>query len=241
MSEDRCGGCELRDNDSQRCLDCPDRAAGEAPAVVQPIVRLGDAGMPPPVWDGPAVAAPAQEASLRNAILVDWKMEPVKPEEALALMDAIDAEYEKTKGKPAPDAEMARSMSKVQMMLFSLWAAQRETIRAALAALAAPPAPAGEAVRWLQPDDLAALRRFYETCEDNQPYDVDADQMKRLAELGAANFEGRSRYSVTAFGGWLLDLLPEDWPRLPLKTHADHDAYSREQFAALSTNKDGHD
>jgi len=92
--------------------------------------------------------------------------------------------------------------------------------------------PDAEAYRWLMPDDLSALRRFYETCEDNQPYDVPKDHMKRLAELGAVCSHGFGKYSLTAFGGWLLDLLPEGWPKLPLKTHADHDEYARAMIAA---------
>jgi hypothetical protein len=84
----------------------------------------------------------------------------------------------------------------------------------------------GVARTWLLPDDMAALQRFYETCEDNQPYDVPKDRMKRLAELGVIQWHGAARYSITAFGQHVLDLLPEGWPRLPLKTHADHDAHT---------------
>lgn len=37
---------------------------------------------------------------------------------------------------------------------------------------------------WLLPDDMRALQRFCETCEDAQPWDVPKDRMRRLAELG---------------------------------------------------------
>lgn len=80
---------------------------------------------------------------------------------------------------------------------------------------------------WLLPDDRQALQRFCETCEDSQPYDVPKDRMRRLAELGVIQWGGGARYSITAFGQHVLDLLPEGWPRLPLKTQADHDADSR--------------
>lgn len=78
--------------------------------------------------------------------------------------------------------------------------------------------------QWLLPDDMQALQRFCETSEDSQPYDVPKDGMRRLAELGVVQWRGASRYSMTAFGQHVLDLLPEGWPRLPLKTQADHDA-----------------
>lgn len=85
---------------------------------------------------------------------------------------------------------------------------------------------------WLLADDMQALRRFCETCEDSQPYDVPKDRMRRLAELGVIQWCGGARYSITAFGQHVLDLLPEGWPRLPLKTHADHDVDSRAAFNA---------
>lgn len=85
---------------------------------------------------------------------------------------------------------------------------------------------------WLLLDDLDALRRFCETSEDGQPYDVPKERMRRLAEIGAVRWCGASRYEMTAFGQHVLDLLPEGWPRLPLRTQADHDAYSR---AAIAT------
>lgn len=79
--------------------------------------------------------------------------------------------------------------------------------------------------KWLLLEDAQALERFYETSEDGQPYDVPKFRMKRLAELGVIQWCGGARYSLTAFGQHMLDLLPEGWPRLPLKTHADHNAY----------------
>ena len=65
-----------------------------------------------------------------KAILIDWPMEPVTPQEALKLMDMMDAEYAKTMGKPAPDREMAVCMQRVQHMACDLWASQKEVIRA---------------------------------------------------------------------------------------------------------------
>lgn len=41
-----------------------------------------------------------------------------------------------------------------------------------------------ENMAFLQLDDLNKLKRFNETCEDSQPYDVPKEKMQRLAELG---------------------------------------------------------
>lgn len=87
---------------------------------------------------------------------------------------------------------------------------------------------------WLLPDDMQALQRFYETSEDSQPYDMPKERMVRLAELGVVQKHGRATYSMTAFGQHVLDLLPDGWPRLPLKTHADHDAYTNAQIDAAA-------
>ena len=64
-----------------------------------------------------------------NAILIDWPMEPVTPQEALKLMDMMDAEYTKTVGKSSPDREMAVCMQRVQHMACDLWASQKEVMR----------------------------------------------------------------------------------------------------------------
>jgi hypothetical protein len=86
----------------------------------------------------PTAAAQGQTPSadiFANAIRVDWNMEPSTPDEALELLDAMDAEYAKTMGKPAPDDEMAQSMRRVRHMACDLWAWQKDEIRAAFVAL----------------------------------------------------------------------------------------------------------
>lgn len=90
------------------------------------------------------------------------------------------------------------------------------------------------APEWLLPEDMQALERFNETCEDTQAYDVPKTRMRRLAELGVIQWTGGARYSITAFGQHVLDLLPEGWPRLPLKTQADHDAYVKAEIDKAS-------
>ena len=72
-----------------------------------------------------------------NVILIDWPMEPVTPQEALKLMDMMDAEYVKTMGKLAPDREMAVSMQRVRHMACALWASQKEVMRSHFVELAA--------------------------------------------------------------------------------------------------------
>ncbi len=44
------------------------------------------------------------------------------------------------------------------------------------------------------------LMRFYDTCEDSQPYDVPKDRMKSLARLGLVRSLGFSRYEFTDIG-----------------------------------------
>jgi hypothetical protein len=49
-------------------------------------------------------------------------------------------------------------------------------------------------------DEMAALRRFHETCEDSQPYDVPAPMMQRLAEIGLVRRCTAALYTFTTFG-----------------------------------------
>lgn len=50
-------------------------------------------------------------------------------------------------------------------------------------------------------DELAALRRLYETCEDGQDYDVPTKMISRLAEIGLVTRTGaRLVYRFTNFG-----------------------------------------
>jgi len=115
----------------------------------------------------PTAAAQGQTPSadiFANAIRVDWNMEPHTPDEALELLDAMDAEHAKTMGKPAPDAEMAHSMKRVRHMACDLWASQKDEIRAAFVALKnaaqgqdAAPAEQPQAVELL--DERGEIRR----------------------------------------------------------------------------------
>lgn len=71
-----------------------------------------------------------------EAVQIDWNTEPRTPKLALELMDRIDAEYSKTRGKSGPDEEMARSMARIRHMTCDLWHWQKEAMRAHFQALA---------------------------------------------------------------------------------------------------------
>nr|ELR5173115.1 hypothetical protein [Providencia rettgeri]ELR5195412.1 hypothetical protein [Providencia rettgeri] len=78
-------------------------------------------------------------------------------------------------------------------------------------------------INFLQEDDLNNLKRFNETCEDSQDYDVPKDKMQRLAELGVVRRHSKSYYSITSFGMYALNQNDELY-KLPLKTQSDYDA-----------------
>ncbi|WP_371763345.1 hypothetical protein [Massilia sp.] len=70
--------------------------------------------------------------------------------------------------------------------------------RAALAQQAGAPA-------LLNADELAALRRFNETCEDGEGYDVPKPMMRRLSEIGVVQRLSGAYYHVTEFGMRVLE------------------------------------
>ena len=49
----------------------------------------------------------------------------------------------------------------------------------------------------LSADERAAARRFCETCEDGQEYDVPQAMMRRLEEVGLVIYGGRGRFEQT--------------------------------------------
>jgi hypothetical protein len=52
----------------------------------------------------------------------------------------------------------------------------------------------------LQPDEQKALKRFAETCEDGQEYDVLKAMMQRLAKIGVVRRVTGSIYEITELG-----------------------------------------
>ncbi|MGI4846201.1 MAG: hypothetical protein ACRYF7_23165 [Janthinobacterium lividum] len=57
----------------------------------------------------------------------------------------------------------------------------------------------------LDENELAALRRFNETCEDGEGYDVPKETMQRLAAIGAVRRTSGSYYELTDFGMCVLE------------------------------------
>jgi hypothetical protein len=104
----------------------------------------------------------------------------------------------------------------------------------ARAALSAPPAQVqGEAVAlpfMILGDELAALHRFYETCEDGQDYDVPTPMMKRLAVIGLVRRVTGSRYEFTDFG---LSVRNGDFSAAPPPAQAAPVAAERDPMNAL--------
>jgi|GEM_PF-4256310 len=63
------------------------------------------------------------------------------------------------------------------------------------------------ALMLLNGEELAALYRFQETCEDSDSggYDVDKEMMKRLAAIGVIESKGFGRYQFTDFGDFVVE------------------------------------
>lgn len=63
----------------------------------------------------------------------------------------------------------------------------------------------GRLAELLDANELAALRRFNETCEDGEGYDVPKEMMQRLAGIGAVRRTSGSYYEITDFGMHVLE------------------------------------
>lgn len=59
----------------------------------------------------------------------------------------------------------------------------------------------------LSEDEVMALLRFEETCEDGQSYDVPTPMMKSLAKIGVLRRVTSNIYETTAVGDDLLEML----------------------------------
>jgi len=80
--------------------------------------------------------------------------------------------------------------------------------------------PSTVAEQFLQEKDLRALKRFYETTEDGEGYDIGKDAVQRLAELGCLQRVGTTtRYGLTSFGLYVIGYFDYE---LPLKTERDY-------------------
>ncbi len=90
---------------------------------------------------------------------------------------------------------------------------------------------------WLNNADMAALERVDELFQDGEGYDVPAEQMKRMAELGVIRHHNAGRYTITSFGRWVLG---STLLRQPLETSAEcNDRLREEHRAALAAKQGG--
>ncbi len=127
-------------------------ATEDSSAGDQELSRISGGEKPKP-WTGAeksglskALAAVfGHEAKVQEFLGIDMHAEGRDPVE---MLDRILAIYQRSMGKPAPDAEMAQVVATTKEMIFSWWAEHRELIREALVALQARPADALDAARY---------------------------------------------------------------------------------------------
>lgn len=89
---------------------------------------------------------------------------------------------------------------------------------------------------YLLPDDLSALKRFYEcaTDFDSGGHDVSKDAMARLCEIGVIRSKGFGRHETTSFGDYVLERSEGEPLRLPLKTLVERNAEAARLAAPIS-------
>lgn len=139
-------------------------------------------------------------------------------------------------GEPQPTAEPAKvlvptheSIAPVRRMLADKAVYLSDETIKELVLIAVAGHSCAEPEPLLLPDDMAKLKRFKETTDDDQSFDIPKDAMKRLVELGAISNQGFGRYSITSFGIYATG----DGERsLPLKTYGDLMAESDARFKA---------
>ena len=87
----------------------------------------------------------------------------------------------------------------------------------------------------LQEQDINALMRFNETCEDGEGYDIGAEAMARLVEIGLAGKGPHGIRNITPFGQWVINAREGEVDFEPLKTEEDNIAESALRMAQLRT------
>lgn len=93
------------------------------------------------------------------------------------------------------------------------WAVQDGQCRNVIPlAIAAQQAAAPGSLDLMNADEMAALRRFDETCQDGEGYDVPKTMMQRLAAIGVVRRTSGSYYETTEFG---LRVLHQSAPIAP--------------------------
>ncbi|WP_229520066.1 hypothetical protein [Massilia oculi] len=101
-------------------------------------------------------------------------------------------------------------------------------LNATYAALAAQQAAAPDSLNLMNADEMAALRRFDETCQDGEGYDVPKTMMQRLAAIGVVRRTSGSYYETTEFG---LRVLDQPAPSAPGTPEAPQTAAARDVLA----------
>ena len=87
----------------------------------------------------------------------------------------------------------------------------------------------------LQEQDINALMRFNETCEDGEGYDIGDEAMARLVEIGLAGKGPHGIRNITPFGQWVINAREGEVDLEPLKTEEDNIAESALRMAQLRT------
>lgn len=85
----------------------------------------------------------------------------------------------------------------------------------------------------LQEQDINSLMRFNETCEDGEGYDIGAEAMARLVEIGLAGKGPHGIRNITPFGQWVINAREGEVDLEPLKTEEDNIAESALRMAQL--------
>ncbi|HCW3069694.1 hypothetical protein [Citrobacter freundii] len=85
----------------------------------------------------------------------------------------------------------------------------------------------------LQEQDINSLMRFNETCEDGEGYDIVAEAMARLVEIGLAGKGPHGIRNITPFGQWVINAREGEVDLEPLKTEEDNIAESALRMAQL--------
>ena len=156
-----------------------------------------------------------------------------------AQADEVIRQYEKRHAKPAKsETERAALVNSLLSLLddqtLCFEEDQEDIIKEAAALLSADSKDAGEPVALpfaILADELAALRRFHECASDGEGYDVPADMMQRLEEIGLVRRAHHPYYEYTNFG---LSVLNGDFDIRPQA--ADAQPLSASQVRACASN-----
>ena len=92
----------------------------------------------------------------------------------------------------------------------------------------------------LQANDLKALMRFNDTCDDGEGYDIGDEAMNRLVELGLVAKERGKMRVITSFGMWVIAREQREESGV-LETQRDRDLAFQQKIAQLRAGNVGKD